>query len=92
MSKEKILKLLKSECLEDVIIGIQYSYKLPIEEFEGLFARGEVSLHLNLSKYGPLYYGFSREDKEYSFGCIAAGINKGYDDTYIDITPEYNDK
>lgn len=88
MNKERIIKLLESTCLEDIILGVQFSYELSFEEFKGLYKNRDV----NLPHHPNLYYRFWREGIKFGFGS-ACFIIVNWDEYYnndkiIDITPK----
>ncbi len=84
--KEKIEKLFQSYCPEDILIGIELSYELPLEEFIGLY--NERTFNIRVSKDGG-YYTFKRDRHKW---LLARGVVKteykheGYE--YIDISPK----
>ena len=88
IDKERIIKLLESKHLDDILIGVQLSYKLPFKEFKALYDRRRV----NLQNSPALYYRFWREGIKFGFGN-AGFLTINWDEYYnephiIDITPE----
>ncbi len=58
--REKILKLLNSGSYEDIIVGIELSYDLDIQEFESIFTKMEL-----ITPYKGLCIAFGRGDYSY---------------------------
>lgn len=87
--KEKILKLLNTNNLDDALIAINLAYTLPEPDFRNLF----YNLRLNAKYEGSMY--FIREGRLYHFGyeiIYYVERNDIYDSSkYKDITPYETD-
>ncbi len=59
--KDKIKKLLKSSIYEDVLLGVELSFDLPIEEFKDLFPD---NYKFNCNFFGKIHR-FGRELTDY---------------------------
>lgn len=82
---DKINKLLDSKDLDNILVAIQLAYKLPIEDFEGLFVD-----HRFTGYQQQVNYKFRRNNKWYGMGR-GAFIVRDYElkaPAFKDITPE----
>jgi len=94
--KDKVLRLLKSRVLEDVLLGVNLAYSLPSDEFHEIFESRDVQL----GTYGSLYYTFYRDNKRYIFGCGRISLLNSFvnyeslfEEFNNDITPkDFKDK
>jgi len=81
--KDRIKQLLDSKDLDNILIGIQLAYKLPLEEFEELFKWRKTGYNQRVG------FRFRRNNKEYLMGkgaiLYAMGTNLYKQQ---DITPE----
>lgn len=84
MNKERIIQLLESTCLDDIILAVTLAYKLPFHEFKQIFDGREYK-HVTNRRH--CY--FKREEERWLFHTIT--VKPNYDElgtSWLDITPQ----
>jgi len=86
MNKERIIQLLESTYVEDIILGVHLSYKLPLDEFKTLYQHRMLSRPNNVTKH----YIFKREGINYIFGrgSFMGITHVPWAYQYTNLTPE----